>query len=213
MMRVMCPPVTEHPPPAPWQPAYPQGGYDRVAYQQHGQQPGGFPQAAYEGYPPFSGPPPVVDTPSPAGKSNGRARVAVVVGLIVVVLLGAAGVVALGRVGTKTVTALDVGDCVTTLEESGSVRHLPIVECAKEHEGEVYFVYQMPDGKYPGDAKVQKDVEARCAKEINTYAGPGAVQKYDIFYLRPSSGDWPKERGVTCIATDARKPVTGSIRK
>jgi hypothetical protein len=121
------------------------------------------------------------------------------------------GVIA--NAGTKQVTALKVGDCVTTLEESDNVTDLPVVECAKAHQGEVYFVYQMSSGKYPGDDKVQKDAEDRCAKEINAYAGAGADENYDIFYLRPSPDDWSIDRGVTCIATDAKKSLTGSIKK
>jgi hypothetical protein len=132
---------------------------------------------------------------------------------IVVGFLSVAAIGAIGSLGTKDVTALKAGDCVTTLEESDSVTNLPVVDCAKGHQGEVYFVFQLPAGDYPGDAKVQKDAETRCGKEINTYAGAGADVKYDIFYLRPSPDDWSIDRGVTCIATDAKKSVTGSIKK
>ena len=155
-------------------------------------------------------------SPGPSPKSGRRGRTLPIVATVLSVVVGVAvvaGLVALSRAGTKTVTALQVGDCVTTLDESGDVSHLPVVACGQAHQGEVYFAYQMPAGEFPGDEKVQKQAEARCAEEIDTYAGAGAVEKYDIFYLRPSSGDWPAHRGVTCIATDARKPVTGSIRK
>jgi len=145
-------------------------------------------------------------------KGHGLARAGVLLSIVVgcawVTLFGV-----LANAGTKQVTALKVGDCVTTLEESDSVTDLPVVDCAKPHQGEIYFLFQLPSGKYPGDTKVDKDAEDRCAKEINTYAGAGADEKFDIFYLRPSPDDWSVDRGVTCIATDAKKSLTGSIKK
>jgi hypothetical protein len=145
-------------------------------------------------------------------KGHSLARVGTILSIVVGCgLVTIVGIV--GNAGTKTVTTLKAGDCVTTLEESDNVTDLPVTDCAKAHQGEVYFLFQLPSGKYPGDQAVQKDAEARCAKEINTYAGAGADEKYDIFYLRPSPDDWSIDRGVTCIATDAKKSLTGSIKK
>ena len=146
-------------------------------------------------------------------KGHSLARTGTILSVLVPVL-GAALVVAIvGNLGTKTVTALKPGDCVTSLEVSDNVTNLPVTDCAQAHEGEVYFVFDLPKGDYPGDDKVQKQSEDRCAKEINTYAGAGADEKFDIFYLRPSPDDWSRDRGVTCIATDAKKQTTGSIKK
>ncbi|MCU7728143.1 septum formation family protein [Actinoplanes sp. KI2] len=193
--------MTEFPPPAP---QGQQPGYAPAP----GQQP--YPQPGQPGQPPYPAAPTITAAPEEsAKKKRGLVRnVIVVVGALVVVGIGV-----IANLGTKEVTELKAGDCVTKLEESDSVSKLPVVDCAKPHQGEVYFAFQLPSGDYPGDQKVQKDAEDRCSKEINTYAGAGADEKFDIFYLRPSSDDWSRDRGVTCIATDANKSVTGSIKK
>jgi hypothetical protein len=198
---VVCPRVTEFPPPAPQgsQPGFPPAP---------GQQP--YPQPGLPGQPPYPAAPTITAAPEQSGKKKRRL---VRNGIILVGLFIVVGIVVVANLGNKNVTTLKAGDCVTKLEESDSVTTLPVVDCAKAHQGEVYFVFQLSSGDYPGDEKVQKDAEARCTKEISTYAGAGADEKFDIFYLRPSPDDWSRDRGVTCIATDANKSVTGTIKK
>jgi hypothetical protein len=198
---VVCPRVTEFPPPAP---QGSQPGYAPAP----GQQP--HPQPGQPGQPTYPAAPTITAVPEESGKKKRRL---VRNGIILVVLLIVAGISVVANLGNKNVTTLQAGDCVTKLEESDSVTTLPVVDCAKPHQGEVYFVFQLPDGAYPGDQKVQKDAEARCTTEINSYAGAGADEKFDIFYLRPSEDDWSRDRGITCIATDANKSVTGTIKK
>ena len=111
---------------------------------------------------------------------------------------------------TIAVTLLKPGNCVNGIQTSGSIADLPIVSCADPHEGEVYAVFTLPDGAWPGVTTVQKQAEKRCQDELETFA-PNAADTVEVFYLHPVQRTWPRDRGVTCLATDSRGKTTGTV--
>jgi hypothetical protein len=113
--------------------------------------------------------------------------------------------------GTVAVTTLKPGNCINGIQGSGAIEDLPVVECALPHEGEVYAVFNLPAGPWPGDATVQKQAETRCKAEFKTYA-PKAADSAEVLYLHPLQQSWSRDRGVTCVATDERGTTTGSVR-
>ena len=112
---------------------------------------------------------------------------------------------------TTAVTRLSPGDCVNDIEESNSLRDLPVVPCSSPHEGEVYAVFDLAAGAYPGDTAVEQQSEKRCGDEFDGYAST-PDNNLELFYLHPLESSWSLDRGVTCIATDPRGPRTGSLR-
>jgi len=112
---------------------------------------------------------------------------------------------------TTAVTRLSPGDCVNDIEESNSLRDLPVVPCSSPHDGEVYAVFDLAAGAYPGDTAVEQQSEKRCGDEFDGYAST-PDNNLELFYLHPLESSWSLDRGVTCIATDPRGPRTGSLR-
>ncbi|GAA2701530.1 DUF4190 domain-containing protein [Actinoplanes palleronii] len=108
---------------------------------------------------------------------------------------------------------LAAGDCIATLTDSETVYDLPVVACTQSHEGEVYTVFTLASGVFPGEAKVEAEAEKRCDKEIEPYA-IGTFTDAEIYYVYPSSQSWKVDRTVTCIAVapDSGK-WTGSMIK
>ena len=117
-----------------------------------------------------------------------------------------------GTVDDSSVSVLKLkpGNCLNDLKESGSIDNLPVVPCATAHEGEVYAVFDLADGPWPGDAKVQAQAEKRCNTEFDEYA-KAPDDKLELFYLHPLKSTWWRDRGVTCIATDPAGAMTGSL--
>jgi hypothetical protein len=113
--------------------------------------------------------------------------------------------------GTVSVTQLKPGDCINGLQTFGSVEDLPVVSCATPHEGEVYAVFNLPAGPWPGDTAVQEQAEKRCDTELKAYASKPAAT-VEVLYLHPLRQSWSRDRGVTCVATDERGTSTGSVR-
>jgi hypothetical protein len=113
--------------------------------------------------------------------------------------------------GTVSVTKLKPGNCINGLNGIGSIEDLPVVSCALPHEGEVYAVFELPAGPWPGDTAVQEQSEKRCSAELKTYA-PKAADTVEVLYLHPLQLSWSRDRGVTCVATDEGGKSTGSVR-
>ncbi len=113
--------------------------------------------------------------------------------------------------GSVAVTQLKPGTCINGINGIGSIENLPVVACTLPHEGEVYAVFELPDGPWPGDTAVQEQAEKRCNAELKTYA-PDAADTVDVLYLHPLQLSWARDRGVTCVATDKSGRTVGSVR-
>lgn len=116
--------------------------------------------------------------------------------------------------GDVRVEQLRPGQCLNGLEERSAIRNLPVVPCAEPHEGEVYAVFELPGGTYPGDDKVVKAAEDGCFDRLETQA-PKAADDPDteVYFLHPTSSSWRLgDQGVTCVAMSGKGKVTGSIQ-
>jgi uncharacterized protein DUF4190/putative regulator of septum formation len=116
------------------------------------------------------------------------------------------------KAGAETVVAdeLDKGDCILTLDESASVRYLPVVPCAQPHVAEVYDISTMPDGSYPGEEAVQKEGELRCDGAIRLYPKE-KTGHVGITFLYPDAVTWYGNKNITCIAVEQNGTSTTSI--
>nr|WP_149547450.1 DUF4190 domain-containing protein [Streptomyces marokkonensis] len=123
--------------------------------------------------------------------------------------------------GTRgdSVLGLRKGDCFNSpggLE--GWATDADRVPCAREHDGEVFAVVTVPDGAFPGDARLTDTADERCyalqdAYVMDTWALPGHV---DVYYLTPSRESWDfGDREITCVLgnRDAQATLTGSLRR
>jgi len=116
--------------------------------------------------------------------------------------------------GTVSVTSLQVGDCVNGLQDSDDVASLPAVPCSVGHEGEVFVVFDLPPGPYPGESGLRGQVEVRCNAELDSYA-PNAISDVTIglFHVGPDEVSWDRgDREVVCIASSLDGVTTGSVR-
>ncbi|AGL15461.1 DUF4190 domain-containing protein [Actinoplanes sp. N902-109] len=113
--------------------------------------------------------------------------------------------------GDISVTRLDPGDCINGLQESNSVKDLPKVPCTGKHEGEVFAVFDLPSGSWPGTDAVAKQAEDGCSKRFDAYTD-SKDEKIQLFYLHPLQESWSVDRGVTCVATK-EGGLTSSLKK
>ena len=103
--------------------------------------------------------------------------------------------------GSVSAMSLQVGDCLNGLEEGADVQNLPAVPCTQPHEGEVYAVFDLPEGDYPGEAAIIDQADAGCGERLSSVA----PEAYDdpsvgLFYLYPVELSWPDDREIVCIA-------------
>ena len=117
---------------------------------------------------------------------------------------------AAGVTGTQA-DRLMPGDCIRDYDDTTGVSDLPVVPCSQPHEAEVYHVFTLPDGDYPGRAEVEEVSGEKCGAVFEPY---DTVENEDIeiSFLYPRDIDWSRDQGVTCIAVDTGGTRTTSIK-
>ncbi|MFB4308069.1 septum formation family protein [Actinomadura sp. GTD37] len=106
------------------------------------------------------------------------------------------------------------GDCLTKWQISG---FLPAIDCRLEHKFEVYAVFTLRDGEWPGDEAVARDADEGCRSRWEAMFGPAgprvpADQGADRHYEAPVLDNWMKEnRQVTCLITGTIGLLRGSV--
>lgn len=112
-----------------------------------------------------------------------------------------------GQVTTTTnvlPTKLKVGDCVESLQEDKNVTGLKLVPCSGPNGGEVYAIFTLPAGKWPGLTAVQTAAETGCSDRWDALKKQ-ADKPSDIFYLHPIESGWRLgDRGTTCLVVPAK---------
>jgi hypothetical protein len=118
--------------------------------------------------------------------------------------------------GKGSVSAFDlaVGDCLNGLKAGSNLSSLPRVPCTEPHEGEVFAVFDLPAGAYPGESRLADQARRQCADRFEGYA-PSAVDdtSIELFFLHPTQLSWAQgDHEVTCVATDPNRKRTGSLK-
>ena len=111
-------------------------------------------------------------------------------------------------------TDLEVGECLNDLAESTDVSSLPSVPCAQPHQGEVFAVFDLPAGPFPGSAGVDDLVNQGCNARLADYSpGAPADPAISLFSVYPLEKNWDQgDREVVCIAKATAGTATGSIK-
>ncbi|WP_433545869.1 DUF4190 domain-containing protein [Streptomyces sp. CA-294286] len=116
----------------------------------------------------------------------------------------------------KSVEDLRTGQCFNTPDGSleGTTYDVEVVGCDKPHDAEVFGTFDLADAKaYPGDEKISRVADQRCAIAEKSYTG-GRTVDVDSYYLMPDPRGWRLgDRGVTCVFGDeSGDRLTGSLR-
>ncbi|SHI77099.1 Septum formation [Nocardiopsis flavescens] len=127
-------------------------------------------------------------------------------------LLGAAA-------GQDDVFQLEVGDCFTGTEMEASlsgeeVSEVPTVDCAEEHDSEVYHIEVLPEGDYPGAESLNTSAEEVCQTKFEEFVGISyAESEIYLSYLTPIEEGWNSfdDREIVCYLVTDGETVTGSL--
>ncbi|MEU4655360.1 DUF4190 domain-containing protein [Streptomyces sp. NPDC023723] len=121
--------------------------------------------------------------------------------------------------GEGTAYALDAGQCFDTPDGAleGVTYDVDEVPCAGAHDGEVFAVFDLDDGSFPGDDSITAAADDKCyalraGYAMDAWAVPANV---DVYYLTPTRQSWRAgDREVTCLFGGAARGdvLTGSLR-
>ncbi len=113
----------------------------------------------------------------------------------------------------KDVFSLKLGSCfnnpnpsgITEGEESDLITEVPIRECTKEHDNEVFHIFNLEDAAtIPTTDAISESVSKECVKAYEVFVGKSYEEtKYDMSYLSPSDETWATgDREVACYVYD-----------
>lgn len=108
---------------------------------------------------------------------------------------------------------LEVGHCLPLVEWEDEVYDLPVVPCDQPHTDEVYFIFDAPDGDFPGDAELQTLATERCDAAFEEFIGiPYADSELDNYWFVPTETSWKRanDRAIQCIVF-SYEDLTGTL--
>lgn len=107
---------------------------------------------------------------------------------------------------------LQVGDCLSELVELGVMTtSVDVVPCDTPHLGEVYHVFELPAGPWPGVDEVERFAVGGCTAAFETFVGTTVdLTTLDGASFQPVEKSWAQDRSVRCIVTTA-EPRRGTL--
>lgn len=114
---------------------------------------------------------------------------------------------------TQDVFNVGLGDCISNFNAEEQVSELTVIPCEQEHDQEVFAVFEVPDGEFPGSEAFQAQVESDCVGEFEAFVGmPYNESALHIQWLEPTEESWAQgDRELVCTVLDPAGPVTGTL--
>lgn len=111
------------------------------------------------------------------------------------------------------VFSIRAGDCLNSSSLGTEVSAVPVVPCADSHEDEIYFVFDLPEGDFPGDFEVGELADETCTAEFNNFVGKAWEEsQLDWWPFTPTADSWSGgDREILCAVYDPAGKVTGTL--
>ncbi|MFS0913149.1 DUF2510 domain-containing protein [Microbacterium sp. 179-I 3D2 NHS] len=110
---------------------------------------------------------------------------------------------------------LEVGDCLPLVEYESDedIYELPVLPCDVPHTDEVFFIYELDDGEFPGDEYLTDKTWDDCRAHFEAFVGVAYDDsELDFYSYQPTRSSWIRagDRTVHCIVFSYDE-VTGSL--
>ena len=112
------------------------------------------------------------------------------------------------------VFTLAVGDCMNDVSGT-EVSEVPIVDCAAEHDYEVFHDFTLSGDEYPGDDAIQTQAVEGCSAAFADFVGiPEGQSQYASVPFTPTEESWNQadDRLVSCLIGDPAGKSVGSLK-
>ncbi|OMC16466.1 DUF4190 domain-containing protein [Mycobacterium sp. SP-6446] len=147
-------------------------------------------------------------------RGRGLAIAGMVASAVYVVLYSVAIVFAVLSPGTsEAITDVKVGECLVNTPQGKNVSSVDTISCDQPHTAEVYAVFTVPDGPYPGRSIIDEYAN-KCSDALPNYSQRAQQDSnVQIKVAYPTSETWDRshDRGVACVAYTPDKR-TGSLK-
>mgnify|MGYP001319242757 CR=1 FL=1 len=111
---------------------------------------------------------------------------------------------------------LEAGDCFDdTAMGINEVTEVPEVPCLLPHDNEVYALFELPPGDFPGDEEVEASATLGCYERFSEAIGKSYEEsELDFLAMHPTEASWTQinDREVVCLAYHMEyQKLTGSV--
>lgn len=106
-----------------------------------------------------------------------------------------------------------LGECIQEFDAEEEISDLTVIPCEQEHDQEVFAVFEVADGDFPGEDAFKTQVEEDCVAEFATFVGVDFYDsELDIQWLEPTEDSWGQgDRELVCTILDPAGPTTGTL--
>ena len=139
------------------------------------------------------------------------------------VLAAVAALALVGVAGCSGDSVLDLaaGDCLnqsdlegdTDASEENAVSSVTALDCAEEHDAEIFYEHVFEGDEYPGLDTVRAESDEACTQQFEKFIGvPYPESEIYMTMLYPSQESWDEgdDRSTLCIVL-SEEPRTGSL--
>lgn len=127
---------------------------------------------------------------------------------------------AVATAGTVDAFSVALGDCVSeggaaaATEEVVEVSQVEVVPCSETHDSEVYAVFDLADGEFPGDEAVMGSADEGCYGAFADFVGlayEDSALDFGTYFPTEESWNGFEDREVVCLLVDPAGAVTGTL--
>lgn len=106
-----------------------------------------------------------------------------------------------------------VGDCISEFDADRQVSDITKIPCDQTHDQEVFAVFEVPNGEFPGTDAFRAQVTRDCVAAFTTFIGvEHASSTLDIKWLEPTAESWADgDHELVCTVFDPAGPITGTL--
>lgn len=115
--------------------------------------------------------------------------------------------------GQTDAFSIRLGDCFDE-PSADEVYNLTAIPCAQPHDNEVYHLFDLEGGAFPGDAAIDESGTAGCLEAFEEFIGV-AYDDSEIYfsYFVPTEDSWRDgDREVICYALQDGQTTTGTLK-
>lgn len=120
---------------------------------------------------------------------------------------------AVEEAGDLGVDRFQVGDCFDDPTDASDITEVDAVPCAQAHDNQVFHLFDVPGGDFPGQAELQSMAEEGCMEAFEGFVGVAfEASPLGAAPIVPSEDSWEDgDHEVVCALFDgAGEQLTGS---
>ena len=121
----------------------------------------------------------------------------------------------ISETGDLSVFRFRVGDCFNDpTGDTEMVTEVEAVPCSTSHDNEVFHIFDLPDGPFPGTTTIDDHVSDECIPAFESYVGtPYEVSELYLYPITPTEESWGlDDHEVVCALYAMEEKLIGSMR-